>query len=239
MGLSINERRRLLSLQPTDEAVVEFMSTVYLWMGLGIGLAAFTAYEVGTHPMMQAELHGTWLVWPTLLAPFGISLLLGTRARKMHPAAAGFWFLVLTATMGTWFSTIVLKATEDPAFAQNVYMALITTTAMFVGMAVVGWTTRKDLQEWGTFFLSALLGLIVALILNRYFQSDIFSFLTSIAGVILFSGLIAYDVQRAKNNAHHGFGGAILSALDLILDFFNLMLHILRLLGFSSSSSDD
>lgn len=229
--------RRVARPTISENQLATFMGTVYMWMGLGVACSAGVAYGVGTHPGVMEALMTTWMVWPVLLVPFGLVFLLGSRARDMHPAAAGFWYLVLTSVMGIWLSGVAAKASVDPGFAKLVGLSLFTSSAMFGGMAIIGWTIRKDLQGYGTFFLAALLGLLVAGVVNLYFHNGIFEFLISLCGVLVFSALIAFDVQKAKQNAHQGFGGAILSALDLYLDIVNLFLYLIRLFG--SSNSDD
>jgi FtsH-binding integral membrane protein len=222
----------------TESQIAAFMGTVYLWMSLGVACSAGVAYGVGTHPEAMQALMGTWVVVPVLLAPFFLVFLLGTRARQMSSVAVGFWYLVMTSIMGVWLSGIAARASEDPKFAELVGMSLFTTSAMFGGMAIIGWTIRRDLQGLGTFFLSALLGLIVAGVANLFFHNSTFEFLISLCGVLVFSALIAFDVQKAKLNADQGFGGAILSALDLYLDIINLFLYLLKLFGGSNSSND-
>lgn len=229
--------RRLSGLSQSEDQVGAFMGTVYLWMGLGVASTAGVAYGVGTHPALMEVFLGSWLVWPILLVPFLLSFLLGSRARDMHPAFAAFWYLTMTSIMGIWMSGVAAHASADPKFAELVGQALFSSSAMFGGMAVVGWTTKKNLDGMGTFLLSALLGLIAAGIANLFLQSSLFEFGISLCGVLVFSGLVAFDVQKAKQNAHTGFGGAILSALELYLDLVNLFLYFLRL--FASSSSDD
>ena len=217
-------------IQESREAV--FMSTVYAIMSVGVLNTAATAWLMGTNPAALEALNAPLLGWVVLLVPFGIALILPGRLRSMSPLWATFWFALFTSILGVWLSGIAVQAMEDPAFAVDLAAAFLTTVGMFIGLALYGWTTKRNLEGVGLFLGSALWGLILGGIVNIYLQNDLMDFGLSAAGVVVFSGLIAADVQEGRRMARDGsFGASVLVALMLYLDFINLLLHLLKLLG--------
>lgn len=220
-----------------------FMGTVYAWMTVGLGLSAFIAYQCAQSEwFMQEMMTGSGLFWALIFSPFILIFVHAFRMEKASLVEGAFWYLLTTGIMGTWLSSVALQATEDASFATTVYEALFVTVGMFAGMSITGWITRRDLSGFGNFFLAALWGLIAVGFLNLFLiQSAGLMFLYHIAGVVIFAGLVAYDTQQIKGlyyarGAHPGV--AIWGALSLYLDFVNIFLHLLRLMGGSSSSSD-
>lgn len=243
MGRTEREKYVRASYGATPEAkagVGAFMGTVYAWMTLGVAVSAFVAYECAQSEWFMTQmLTGSGLFWALLLSPFVLIFVHAFRMEKASMLEGGFWYLLTTGIMGTWLSSVALNATEDAAFAATVYEALFVTVGMFGGMSLTGWITKRDLTPFGNFFLAALWGLIAVAFLNLFMvQSAGLAFLYHVAGVVIFAGLTAYDTQQIKgyyykNGAHHGL--AIWGALSLYLDFVNIFLHLLRLMGGSSS----
>jgi FtsH-binding integral membrane protein len=235
--------RRRLSVEERalgDKRVGAFMGTVYAWMTAGLATSAYVAHWLSGQPELLASwFDGGATTWFLLLTPFALIFVLGARVKKAHPVESTFWFLLMTSIMGTWLTGIAVQATEDPAFATAVWETLGVTVAMFGGMSLTGWITRKDLSAMGNFFVAALWGLIAMGFVNIYFvQSAAVDLLYHVAGVVIFAGLTAYDTQKIKNyyyenGAHHGL--AVWGALTLYLDFVNLFLHLLRFFGMGSS----
>jgi uncharacterized protein len=218
-----------------------FMGTVYAWMTMGLALSAFIAYECAQSEwFMQSMMAGSGLFWALILAPFILIFVHAFRMEKASMLEGGFWYLLTTGIMGTWLSSVALQATESVEFATTVYEALFVTVGMFAGMSMTGWITKKDLSAAGNFLIAAVWGLIAVGILNAFvLQSASVNLLYHIGGVVIFAGLTAYDTQQIKGyyyerGAHHGL--AIWGALTLYLDFVNIFLHLLRLMGGSSSS---
>lgn len=217
-----------------------FMGTVFAWMTVGLVVSGVIAYECAQSEwFMQSMMTGGGLFWALLFAPFILIVVHGRRMEKASMFEGAFWYLLTTGIMGTWLSGIALQATENSDFASTVYEALFVTGSMFAGMSITGWITKKDLSAMGNFLLAGVWGLIAVGFLNAFvLQSAGLGFLYHVAGVVIFAGLVAYDTQQIKGyyhsrGAHHGL--AIWGALSLYLDFVNLFLHLLRLMGISTT----
>lgn len=246
MQLGTDARRDYINYarkaQPEVRAGVgAFMGTVYAWMASGLTLSAAVAYWLSTQPELLADLFSGGAGWGLLFLPFILIFVLAFRMEKASIFESGFWYLLMTGIMGSWLTGIAVQASEDPAFATAVWETLSVTVAMFAGMSLTGWITRKDLTAMGNFFIAALWGMIAIGLLNVFFieMSSTMSLVYHAAGVVIFAGLTAYDTQKIKgyyykNGAHHGL--AIWGALSLYLDFVNLFLYLLRFFGGSSSS---
>lgn len=220
-----------------------FMGTVYAWMAAGLSLSTIVAYWLSTQPELITALFGGWMGIGLLFVPFILIFVLSARMEKGHPAEITFWYLLMTAIMGTWLTGIAVQASEDPAFATAVFETLGVTVVMFTGMSFTGWITKKDLSGMGSFLIAGVWGLIAVSLLNAFvFQSAAVSFVYHLVGVVIFAGLTAYDTQKIKgyyykNGAHHGL--AIWGALSLYLDFVNLFLYLLRFMPGGSAASND
>lgn len=225
----INASSSSLPIAATPEATARFMAGVYAWMGAGVATSAATAYLVASHPNTHEALTSGATGVCVVLAPFALIVALGYLSYTQRPYLAATAYLTLTILMGVMFSSIAVKSAADAAFAGDVVTALVVSAGMFAGLALAGWTTRRDLSGWGTFLLSTLWGLILAMVVNVFVGSTWLSLGISSAGVLLFSALIAYDVQTAKRSAHLGQGAAVVCALSLYLDFLNLFTSILGL----------
>lgn len=213
----------------------DVMKEVYLWMTLGLIITAVVALFLAITGLTAA-------LGPALfIAPFaqiGLVFWISARITKMEPSRATTLFLVYAALMGVTMSFVFYWADLT-----DIYLALFATGAMFGAMSVVGYTTEVDLSKFGSLLFMALIGLIVASVINIFLASSGLYWLISIAGVLIFTGLVAYDTQWIKNNAAHmemqGVNSgaavvrqiAIMGALKLYLDFINLFLFILRLLS--------
>ena len=234
--------RRRAKAQPSPRAqagVGAFMGTVYAWMTAGLALSAGVAYWLSTQPDLLVSLFAGGSGIALLLIPFILIFVLGARIGKASLMESGFWYLLMTGIMGTWLTGVAVQASESPEYATAVFETLGVTVAMFGGMSLTGWITRKDLTGMGNFFIAALWGLIAVSLLNAFvFQSAGLSLAYHIVGVVVFAGLTAYDTQKIKqyyyeHGAHHGL--AVWGALTLYLDFVNMFLYLLRFFGGSSN----
>lgn len=230
----INASSSSLPIAATPEQTARFMARVYTWMGAGVITSAATAYLVASRPDTHVALTSGATGVCVILAPFALIGVLGYTSYKGRPYLAAAAFALLTALLGVTMSSIAIKATGDAVFAGDVVTSLLIASGMFGGLATLGYTTKRDLSGMGTFLFASLWGLVLALIANVFIGSTGFQFAVSCAGVLLFSALIAYDVQRAKYAAVMGDGAAVLCALSLYLDFLNLFDFVLSMLGFSS-----
>jgi uncharacterized protein len=211
------------------------MQEVYLWMTLGLITTAAVALVFAITGLTAAL--GP-LLFVAIIGQLGLVFYLSARIYKMEPAAAQRTFLIYAALMGVTMSTIFYWADIG-----NITLALFSTTAMFGAMTVVGYTTEMDLTKMGSFLMMALIGVIVAMVINIFAASAMLDFIISIAGVVIFTGLTAYDTQKIAKSAEklqiQGVNSgaaavrqvALMGALILYLDFINLFLFILRLMS--------
>ncbi|MBI1848634.1 MAG: Bax inhibitor-1/YccA family protein [Candidatus Rokubacteria bacterium] len=214
------------------ERVSAFLWKVYGWMALGLGLTAFVAFAVAGSPEIQRALLGNQLVFFALIiAELGLVLVISARATQMAPPVATGLFALYSALNGVTLSVILLAYTGE-----SVATTFVVTAGMFGALALYGTTTKRSLAGVGQFVFMGLIGVILASIVGMFWHSDALQFLISVAGVIVFTGLTAYDAQRLRVMAlalpaGQDGGYAIVGALSLYLDFINLFLMLLRFTG--------
>jgi uncharacterized protein len=235
--------RGFFQAQPGTQDVTvakSFMTQVFGWMTLAMFTTAVTAYWFASSPELIGSLvnpvtHGlSGLGWIVTLAPIGFVLLMSFGFQRLSPAVLTLLFIAFSVLMGMSLSFILLVYT-----AASVYKTFAITAAMFGIMAVTGYTTKTDLTKFGSIMMMGMVGLMVAMLVNFFLKSGTMDYIISIIGVLIFTGLTAYDVQRLKRiGAGAGEYGAadtrklsILGALTLYLDFINLFLFLLRFLG--------
>jgi len=215
-----------------DVRVTAFLSRVYGWMFLGLLLTAGTAVVVASSPVLiKTLILNRGLFWIMLFAQLGLVFYLSARVNKMAPATAAILFLLYSALVGITTSTIFLVYT-----GASIMSAFVVAGGTFGAMAVYGSLTKRSLAGVGQFMFMGLIGLIIASIINIFLFSDLLSFVISVVGVLVFTGLTAWDAQRLKHMAvalPDGRVGAyaVVGALSLYLDFINLFFFILRLMG--------
>jgi FtsH-binding integral membrane protein len=214
------------------ERVSSFLWKVYGWMTIGLGLTAFVAFAVAASPELLRALVGNRLVFFALvIAELGLVFYLSARADRLTPGTAAGLFALYSALNGVTLSVVLLAYTGE-----SIGMTFVVTAGMFGALALFGSTTRRSLAGAGQFFFMGLVGLILASIVGMFWHNDALQFLISVVGVIVFTGLTAWDAQRLKQMAlalPEGQGGAyaIVGALSLYLDFINLFLMLLRFTG--------
>ena len=217
------------------EAVNAFMRGVYQWMTLGLGLTAVVAFLTASSPaLLQALFSNQMVAIIVMLAPLGVVIALSAGIQRMSASTATTLFMVYSALMGLSLSTVLIVYT-----GQSVFMAFATAAGMFGAMSIYGMTTKKDLTGLGSFLFMGLIGIIIASVVNMFLGSSQMDFIISVLGVIIFTGLTAYDTQKLKvmgetapaDDATAVRRGTILGALTLYLDFINLFLMLLRLFG--------
>lgn len=190
------------------------MTRVYSLMAGGVAVSSSVAYMVGMSTAALATLMTPYVFVPVLITPFVISYLISAR-RVRNPVYLTGLFALTTATMGLWLANIAAKAVASTAFASALGLSVGVGAVIFAGLAAYGWFTKRDLSVWGSFLFAALLGLIVAGFANLFLASAGFSLATAAIGVLVFAGLIAFDVQRAKQDYQSGYAGAVQAALNL------------------------
>jgi uncharacterized protein len=216
----------------TADRVSAFLWKVYGWMAVGLGLTAMVAFAVASSPDLLRVLVGNRLVFFALvIAELGLVFYLSARADRLAPGTAAGLFALYSALNGVTLSAILLVYTGE-----SVTMTFVVTAGMFGALALFGSTTKRSLAGVGQFFMMGLVGLILASIIGIFWHNDALQFLISVVGVIVFTGLTAWDAQRLKQMAlalPQGQVGAyaIVGALSLYLDFINLFLMLLRFTG--------
>lgn len=214
------------------ERVTAFLRKVYGWMFLGLGITAFVAHSVASSPDIVRALVGNQLAFFALFAvELGLVFYLSARVSSMAPANAAALFVVYSALNGVTLSVILLVYT-----GATIATTFLVTAAMFGALAIYGTVTTRSLAGVGQFVMMGLVGLILCSVISVFWHNDALEFLISVVGVIVFTGLTAWDAQRLRQMATALPGGrvgsyAVVGALSLYLDFINLFLMLLRLQG--------
>lgn len=215
-----------------------FMANVFLWMTFAMAVTALTAYWFASTPSLLGSLINfetggmTVLGWIVTLAPLGFVLLMSFGYQKLSPAILTLLFLGFSILMGMSLSFILLVYT-----AASVFKTFAITAGMFGIMSITGYTTKTDLTRFGSIMMMGLVGLVIAMLVNMFLKSSTMDYIISIIGVLVFTGLTAYDVQKLKKmgmvetDQVNTRKMSIMGALTLYLDFINLFLFLLRFLG--------
>ncbi len=215
-----------------DEGLRKYMISVYNYMLLGLGLTGAVAFAISTSPQLLMTIHGTPLKWVVMLAPLGFVFFLSARIHAMSFGTAQLCFWLYAAVMGVSLSYIFAAYTGE-----SVVRVFLITGVTFGAMSLYGYTTKADLSKWGSFLIMGVIGLVIASLVNLFMQSSALQFAISVIGVLVFTGLTAYDTQRIKEVYYAGDDSdtmgkkAIMGALNLYLDFINLFMMLLSLLG--------
>lgn len=219
---------------PTDSAVVaRFFNIVYAWMATGLALTALVALYVSQRPDWLANIFSPGLMIGLIIAELALVFVIGAAVRKVSAPVATVLFMVYAALNGLTLSVVFLAYTTS-----SIAGAFGVTAGTFAAMSVYGMVTRRDLTQLGSFLMMGLIGLVLASVVNLFWANSTLYWLTTYAGVLIFVGLTAFDTQRLKEIAHQTAGDAALAsrlaisgALMLYLDFINLFLYLLRILG--------
>ena len=212
--------------------VTAFLGRVYGWMFLGLLVTATTALVVlSSATLMEFIVANRGVLWLVFIGQLGLVIYLSARVNKMAPATAATLFIVYSATVGITMSLVFLAYT-----GQSLFSTFMVTAGMFGALALFGTLTKRSLAGVGQFMFMGLIGLIIAMVVNLFVLSSAVDFVISVVGVIVFTGLTAWDAQRLKQMAvalPDGRVGAyaVVGALSLYLDFINLFLFILRFTG--------
>lgn len=219
--------------QVDHTALNRFFGKIYGLVAAGIGISALAAYlsvTVFIDFTLSLLVGGSLLIWLILLAEIGLVFVASRMAAQNSPLALPMLF-AYSVMNGFTLSIVLLAYTQE-----TVLTAFLSATLMFLVMAVIGLTTKKNLSGMGQALYAALFGVIIASVVNLFLASSGMSFLISIISVLIFSGLIAYDNQRIRHvfeetNGEVGQGWVVSMALSLYLDFVNLFLNLLRIFG--------
>ena len=218
--------------------VKTYLSGVFMWMFLALGITAATAWLFASTPslmgMLISETGGMSLMgWVVMLAPLGLVIWLSAGINRMSASTMVLVFIVFSVLMGASLSFIFLAYT-----GASIAKTFVITSGMFGTMAVVGYTTKTDLTKFGSLMFMGLIGIIIASVVNMFMQSSTMDYVISFIGVLVFTGLTAYDVQKLKRIGNQITEESesvrkmtIMGALTLYLDFINLFLFLLRFFG--------
>ncbi|MCF8050474.1 MAG: Bax inhibitor-1/YccA family protein [Desulfobacterales bacterium] len=222
----------------TQVVVNNFVRSVYNWMAVGLGLTGFVAFAVANNESLLRIVFGNqMLFFGLIIAELGLVFYLSARVSKISPATATGLFVLYAGLNGVTISFIFIVYT-----ASSIASTFFVCAATFVASSIFGWTTKRDLTSMGSFMFMGLIGIIIASVVNMFMQSSAIAMIVSYVGVLVFVGLTAWDTQKLKNMAlaqPDGLDagvvrkGAIIGALSLYLDFINLFLMLLHILGAS------
>src|SRR5471030_990555 len=229
-----------------DAGLRAHMIRVYNYMASGLALSGIVAFALFSVPELQNIFFQTGisrggnvvvvglnvLGWVAILAPMGLLLLVGFRAQQMSVAGVQAVYWAVTALMGVSLSLLLFRYT-----GASVARTFFVTAASFGALSLYGYTTKRDLTAMGKFLFMGLIGIMLASVVNMFVGSQGLSFIVSILGVLIFSGLIAYDTQKIKEQYAEAWGTemaekvAIFGALSLYLDFVNLFQFLMSFMG--------
>lgn len=223
-----------LSIAQQEQAIKSFLPRVYLWMTLGLLVTAAVAWTTANSETLQALIFGnSFVVIGLFIAQIALVIALSAAISKLSPPVAMLIFFAYSALTGVVFSSLLLLYTGT-----SIAATFVATAGMFGVMSIVGLTTGMDLTKIGNIAFMALIGIIIASVVNIFVASSALATIISIVGVLIFIVLIARDSQRLKVmasqvdvNSDQGQKASIMGALVLYLDFVNLFLFLLRLTG--------
>ena len=210
------------------------MRKVYVWMAMALAITAITAYGVASSPALTSLIFGNKLIFfGLIIAELVLVFWVSARIEKLSLTKATLMFIVYSVLNGATLATIFFAYSPE-----IITKTFFVTAGTFGAMAVYGYFTKSDLSSWGKLLIMAVIGLIIAGVVNIFLRSQLMDFVVSVIGVLIFVGLTAYDSQKIKRmlmmQADMGETAqkvALMGALSLYLDFINLFLYLLRLFG--------
>jgi len=219
-----------------DAGLRSYMLSIYNLMTVGLVITGVAAYAFGNIPhltqLMFTERGLSIFGYVVLFAPLALAFFFGPAVNRLSVNGGRALFAVYSALMGMSLSSIFLAYT-DASIARTFFI----TAGTFAGVSIWGYTTKRDLTGMGHFLMMGLIGLVIASVVNIFMASSAVYFATSVIGVLIFTGLTAWDTQKLKEAYSEGYGHeansklATMGALTLYLDFVNLFLYLLRFLG--------
>tara|TARA_B100001059_G_scaffold152637_1_gene152325 strand:+ start:660 stop:1442 length:783 start_codon:yes stop_codon:yes gene_type:complete len=228
------------ALNSEDLGLRAYMQKIYSYMTVGLAITGLVAWLVsgaavdqnGNTTALGNALFNSPLGFIFMLAPLGLVMMLSFRIQKMKASTAQTMFWVLSGCYGISLASIFLAYTGE-----SVARVFFISSSTFLAASIYGYTTKRSLANFGSFLMMGLIGIIIAMVVNIFMQSTMMQFIISIVGVLIFTGLTAYDTQTLKEMYVEGENGetqvkkAIMGALKLYLDFLNLFIMLLMLLG--------
>lgn len=216
-----------------DIGLRKYMLDVFSYMSAGLALTALVSYLLSTSSALMGVLFSSPIMpFVIMLVPLGVSIYLTTRIASLSFDTAKMLFFIYAATIGISLAPIFLVYS-----AASISQAFFISSSMFLSMVIYGYTTEKDMTNFGAYLVMGVIGLIIASVVNIFTKSSACEFVISIFGVVIFTGLTAYDAQQIKSYYYAADSvevskkKSIFGALQLYLDFINLFLYVLRLIG--------
>ncbi|MFC7399334.1 Bax inhibitor-1/YccA family protein [Chelatococcus sp. GCM10030263] len=215
-----------------DEGLRRHMLKIYNYMSLGLVVTGIVAYVVGTTPALYVPIFQTPLKWVVMLAPLAFVFFFSFRMERMSASAAQTTFWAFCAVMGLSLASIFLVFT-GASIARTFFIA----AAMFGATSLYGYTTKRDLSQFGSFLIMGLIGVIIASLVNLFLQSSALQFAVSVIGILVFVGLTAWDTQAIKERYAENFSAesqqklAVFGAFSLYLNFVNIFQLLLHFTG--------
>jgi FtsH-binding integral membrane protein len=215
-----------------DEGMRQHMLRVYNYMGLGLVMTGLVAFIVGTTPALYVPIFSTPLKWVVMLAPLAFVFIFSSRMESMSASGAQTLFWAFCAVMGLSLASIFLVFTGT-SIARTFFIA----AAMFGATSLYGYTTKRDLSQFGSFLIMGLIGVVIASLVNFFLASSALQFAISVIGIVVFVGLTAWDTQSIKEQYAENFDAeskqklAVFGAFSLYLNFINIFQLLLNFTG--------
>lgn len=227
------EQSKAIPASYSSETTRKFLLNVYNWMAMGLAVTGVIAYGVAGSQFSLAIASNPFLYFGLFIAQLAIVFGLSAAINRIPSGAAIGLFFLYSALTGLTFSVLFLVFT-----GASIASTFLICAGMFASVSVFGYVTKADLSKFGTYLFMALIGLMIAMVVNLFLNSPTMTWIISIVGVLLFTGLTAYDTQRIKKmsqvtdfESEEGKKVAVLGALTLYLDFINMFIFLLNILG--------
>ncbi|MEI4483131.1 MULTISPECIES: Bax inhibitor-1 family protein [Phyllobacterium] len=215
-----------------DEGLRQHMLRIYNYMGLGLVLTGVVAFVVASTPALYVPIFSTPLKWVVMLAPLAFVMFFSFKMQTMSAASAQMLFWAFCAVMGLSMASIFLVFTGN-SIARTFFIA----ATMFGATSLYGYTTKRDLSQFGSFLIMGLIGVVVASVVNIFLGSTMIQFVVSVAGILVFVGLTAWDTQTIKEQYGENIDSetqqkmAVFGAFSLYLNFINIFQLLLNFTG--------
>ena len=228
------ERDQAYPVPLSTAATASFFPKVYGWMTAGLALTALAAlFTLTSEGLLQLVFGNRLVFYGLIIGELGLVIALSAAINRISSLVATLMFLLYSALNGVTFAGIFLMYTSS-----SIASTFMVASGTFAAMGAYGYATKRDLTGWGSFLFMGLVGVVIASLVNLFLQSAMITWVTTYIGVFVFVGLTAYDTQKLKRIGEGGFAdgetqkkAAILGALTLYLDFINLFLMLLRIMG--------
>jgi FtsH-binding integral membrane protein len=221
-----------VELEGVDQGLRAYLSRVYMFMAFGLMLTGGVSYAAANIPAVMQLVFGTPLKYVVIFAPLGLVFFISFRIQSLKLATAQGLFWLYSALVGLSLASIFWVYSQE-----SIARVFFITSSLFGTMSLYGYTTKRDLSAMGSFMFMGLIGIVIASLVNMFMQSSAMQFIISVIAVIVFTGLTAYDTQSIKAMYYEADGEeitgkkALMGALRLYLDFLNLFLALLNLMG--------